>query len=119
VHASANVFVGALASSDLFTHLLQGHGECLGSNSTRWPQKCGDVGLHQIQETMRDPESSDNNHIRQYGFFLQLIEMIVVQSHMSPELASSPYEEDGLLHSYGSPLRLLAMQGLDLHMDLL
>jgi hypothetical protein len=54
-------------------------------------------------------------------FLLQLIEMIVVQSHMSPELASLPYEEeeDGLRHSYGSPLSLLAMQGVDLHMDLL
>jgi hypothetical protein len=56
-------------------------------------------------------------------FLLQLIEMIVVQSHMSPELASLPYEEeeeeDGLLHSYGFPLSLLAMQGVDLHMDLL
>jgi hypothetical protein len=40
-------------------------------------------------------------------FLLQLIEMIVVQSHMSPELASLPYEEEeGGLHSYGSPLIL-------------
>jgi hypothetical protein len=41
-------------------------------------------------------------------FLLQLIEMIVVQNHMSPELASLPHEEeeDGLLHSYGSPLIL-------------
>jgi hypothetical protein len=43
-------------------------------------------------------------------FLPQLIEMIVVQSHMSTELASLPYEEeeeeDGLLHSYGSPLIL-------------
>jgi hypothetical protein len=48
--------------------------------------------------------------------------MIVVQSHMSPELASLPYEEEeegSLQHSYGSPLSLLAMQGVDLHMDLL
>lgn len=42
-------------------------------------------------------------------FLPQLIEMIVVQSHMSTELASLPYEEeeeDGLLHNYGSPLIL-------------
>lgn len=60
--------------------LLQEHGECLGSNSTRWQQKCGDVGLHQIQETMGELESSDNYHIWQYGFFLNWLKWLLYKA---------------------------------------
>lgn len=59
MHASAIVFVGALGSSDLFTHcckIMENAWEAIQQDGHT--MQCGDVvGLHQIQETMGEPES--------------------------------------------------------------